>query len=406
MAASERQETPGSWQPRPMAPRPPDRPRRPDRLTVDTRPWQPQLDVLDTGVLLELRARLEQWETYAGGDPLAAHHSGQMTQYLAELRTLAAGGPDQRSHAVMLAALALGPRGGGLPGAGDLAPLVLAAAEGDADAVELAIAWGCGWGREVSPEHGWHARWVAAILALSSLAGGSINQAARWLGEKVSGFAQAARAGGAVELQAYAPVIAMELAVGACRCGHGGRGSPAGTCARPEHRLAAWRPEVCSLRAFVATAVRGSALASLRTGAFATSMLSSFLLEDQLVRVDVAEFDVCHACNEDLIRTAVDEQRRIDVSSVVRGLHDIGRCPDCDLPADPNRTYRVGRKNWLIVPAQWGGQHHARHRYRCMGCGNLFSIGLRRCPICRWQVHHRDRLTSVWVRSTWLRHAA
>ncbi|HSR25945.1 MAG TPA: hypothetical protein VLW53_20500, partial [Candidatus Eisenbacteria bacterium] len=64
---------------------------------------------------------------------------------------------------------------------------------------------------------------------------------------------------------------------------------------------------------------------------------------------------------------------------------------------------RLTRKNWLVVPAEWGGQYHPVHRHRCPGCGNLFGTERDRCPICGAQVRNRDRHTCLWVRHPGLR---
>jgi hypothetical protein len=362
--------------------------------------------VMDTAALSDLRARLIAWESTALGDPLAAHHQGRLGRYLAQLRSLAEGeGPDL-GRAVTMVALALGPRGDALPGAGDLGPLVQAALELGADVVDLGIAWGCGWQRVAVPEHRWHARWVAAVLSLSSMVAGSINQTVRWLAGSVADFLDVQQRAGAPELrerlQGFSDEIAMELAMGACRCGHVSRTGPAaiGVCSRPDHRLASWRPDVCRLQAFVATAVRGSARRPPPAGAFAFGMLARLLQEERLLRVDVAEFRVCHECNEGLIRLAAQRRRPIELSSVEHGLYDISRCPTpgCGARPHPSRAYHVGRKNWLLVPAEWGGQYHPTRRYRCGDCGNLFKPWLDRCPICGSQVRQRGRLTTVWVR--------
>lgn len=365
-------------------------------------------DTTQTFLLVELRRRLNEWEAEAS-DPVAAYHGRAFPAYLDGLRELVTRQRD-RAHGVLLAALALGPRSGGLPGAGDIGELVELASDATGDVLDLAVAWGCGWRRQVWPDHGWHSRWVVAVLALSALVEGSINQAVRWLEANVSDFREALRADGEPELdqrlESYAHTIAVELATGGCRCGHGNltHRSPAGGCGQPDHQLAGWRPERCRLRAFAANAVRGSARSAVAAGAFSVSMLSGLLRDDHLLRVDTAEFRVCHRCNGDLIRLAAQRGRRIDLSSLGRGLYDLGRCPSCETPPDPERTYRVARKNWLLVPAEWGGQYDPVHRHRCGSCGNLFAVERGRCPICGAQSRHRDRRTCVWVRHMGLRH--
>jgi rubrerythrin len=126
-------------------------------------------------------------------------------------------------------------------------------------------------------------------------------------------------------------------------------------------------------------------------------MLAEQLCQDHVVRVDVAEFHVCHVCNADAARTAA-TSGGVDLGGVAHGLHDLGRCPVCGASPHPRRTYRAARKNWLIVPAEWGGRHEHVHRHRCGCCGNLFAVNHDRCPLCRHQVPPRHRLTSVWVR--------
>jgi len=179
----------------------------------------PEYHILeDTPGLSSLRAGLERWEAVMYGDALTAHHRGAMGRYLAGLRSLA-GKYEDRSLAVLVAALALGPRHGALPGAGDLRLLLDAAAEPGTDAVDLAVAWGCGWRRLVTPDHEWHGRWVAALLSLSSLVGSSINRTVRWLEDQVSGVRETLSGPGAREraerFDSHANHIAMELSLGA-----------------------------------------------------------------------------------------------------------------------------------------------------------------------------------------------
>jgi len=335
-----------------------------------------------------LRSRLSVWEKSACGDPLAAYHSGRLTRYLAGLRTLTRSEPD-RVSAALLVALALGPRTAFPHAPEDVASLVDVAMRMDVEALDLGIAWGCGWGRIVSPGHGWRGRWDAAMLALCSLAERSVDRTLRWLSGTVAGFAAALHAAGGSEhryrLVGYAQQIAMELSLGPPE------DRP------PRHALVSWLPDDCRLAAFVATAVRGAARLPLRGGAFATSMLAALLREDQLLRVDAAEFSVCHVCNAELIARAP-YHHGIELSNLRRGLHDLARCPDCGTSTDPARTYRLARKNWLLVPADWAGPYAAADRRRCPACGNLFPTGRERCPLCLHPPSNSRRHTFIWVR--------
>jgi hypothetical protein len=355
-----------------------------------------------------LRESLVAWEGQAFGDALDAYRERVMGPYLEGLRELVRG-ESSRERAALLAALALGPREHHLPDAGDLGPLVRLAVETPVDVVDVAVAWGAGWGRVVWPDHQWHSRWVGSVLALAYLVRGSVNKTVAWLAANVTDFPEVLRRGGERErrerLDSLSDAIALELATGRCRCGHGDLRSHAlvGSCARQEHRLASWRPDLCRLHAFVAGAVRGSARLPVRAGAFGPSMLAGLLEAEQLLRVGVAEFSVCHECNEHAIGLAVQERTRVQFGSLERGLYDVGRCPDCGLSAHPEQTYRAARKNWLVVPAEWGGTYHAVHRHRCTVCGNLISNGRDRCPICGWRVTGRPRPTTVWVRISGLR---
>jgi hypothetical protein len=293
--------------------------------------------------------------------------------------------------AALLVALALGPRTAHLDGPEDVGSLVDVAMRADVEALDLGIAWGCGWGRTVSPDDAWRGRWDAAMLALCGLAERSVDRTLRWLSGTVAGFAAVLRAAGETEyrhrLVSYSHQIAMELSLGL----------PENR--RPQHALVSWRPDDCRLAAFVATAVRGAARLPVRGGAFGASMLATLLHEDHLLRVDAAEFSVCHACNAELIAGA-QYRHGIELSSLRHGLHDYARCPDCGTSPDPARTYRVARRNWLLVPADWGGPYVAADRWRCAACSTLFPAGRESCPLCLRPVSNGRRLMSIWVRGS------
>lgn len=348
---------------------------------------------------MEVRDRLAVWEASSRlGDLAAAYHRGQLDRYLEGLRALIER-ERSREQAALLGTLALGPRDRGLPGAGEIGPLVDLAMASPADVLDLVIAWGAGWGRPLWPAPDWRARWVGAALVLALLVRRSINRTVAWLAENVLDVRRGLHAGGdqerAERLEGWANHITMELVHGRCQCGH----SRGGICSRPGHRLDAWRPDRCRLPAFVAMAVRGTAHLPVRAGAFSASMLATALGAEELLVVDSAEFSVCHECNARRIGLAARERRRIQLRELERGLYDVGCCGGCGQAPHPERTYRVSRKNWLLLPAAWGGRYHAVQRRRCMACGNLLALERAECPLCQWQVPRRGRLTTVWVRS-------
>lgn len=132
-------------------------------------------------------------------------------------------------------------------------------AETPADVLDIVVAWGAGWGRLVWPEHEWHARWVSAVLVLTSLVRVSIDRTVTWLARNVRDF----RIAQSERLEGLAEGIALRLATGAS--------------SRPGHRLDTWRPERCELSAFVAMAVSGGTLFPPRAEAFTVSMLAAVL---------------------------------------------------------------------------------------------------------------------------------
>ncbi len=359
----------------------------------------------------DLRRTLHVWEEGTFGDSLVAARDGATSPYLAGLRALLDRETD-RSRAAALAFMALGPGQRRRPDGHQLAALRALAAETHADVLDLVVAWGSGWRRRVLWDNEAEARWPAAVMALRNSVEAAINAGLRWLESSVPHLREVLHAGGSDEyrdrVMGYGDSIAVMLAAGGCRCGHGNRTvrRPLDACGRREHHIETWQPERCRLQPFVATAVRGSAEKSIRPGAFGTSMLYAHLREDHLVRVVAAEFRVCHGCHPERIRAAVLHGQPIRIADLERGLYDQSRCPTCGRSPAPDSTYHTARKNWLIVPVEWGGQHEAAERFHCLGCGNLFATHLDHCPLCQREVHDRRRRTSIWVRSVGLKRAA
>ncbi len=297
------------------------------------------------------------------------------------------------------------------------------------DYLELVIAWGCGRGRadEFSGTAGvWQGRWSGAIFALSDMVEESINKTIYLLAQRLD-LAHEQRQTGALspqKIHELTNLIGLELAHnrcscgrhrGTCRPGQAGRRSCGRLCCRDEHRLSGWNPAACSLQAFAAQAVRGSATADLKTGAFVVGVLYSRLTEDIGLQVAAVEFRVCHMCHraqlDQLIKTARAGQKtgglkitklaRKEQTRQPKGLYEAGNCPDCG--ASPNRTdaYYLARKNWLVIPYNIsGGVYKLEKRWRCPACKNLYLSRLAQCPLCDQARPKKMGPTHVWVFSS------
>ncbi len=263
--------------------------------------------------------------------------------------------------------------------------------------LEVVIAWGCGWQRTPAPHRtAWDGAWEYAVLALYDMVAGSvratIKQILRVLSHKFNdhplrpllhtpahstNLTHLLHLGAATdltpaagELTLYAAEITMELLP---------RLVPP-HAAPPDrydpHQLAHWQPAHRSLRVFLAEAVRGSASRELKTNAFRQGLLYPLLQQDFGIRVDTAEFKLCHseACNGPLIAASVASGHPLKLSAVSTSLYEGARCPVCQTPADPARTYHIARRNWLLVPYDYGGMYELQARWHCPHCGTLFPI--------------------------------
>ncbi len=273
--------------------------------------------------------------------------------------------------------------------------------------LDLAIAYGCGWGRKVvASSENWKGRWHRAILALRILVEGSLHQTFKFilplLPYKFSLFSGPMKEWGRL----YSNVITLELLHDRCRCGKHkqgckkkGDGRACGReCCRDEHRLSGWQPEVCSLQAFVAQAIRGNASSQLKTGALVTSMLYPLLNEDSGVTIDSAEFKVCGNCSDTAVIKTISQHQEPKGQGIV--MYEGNTCPECDTPANRRTTYHKARKNWILIPYALGGAYEMINRWRCPRCKNLFPITLAACPLCASLTPQRE--TTVWVYSPWL----
>ena len=260
--------------------------------------------------------------------------------------------------------------------------------------LQRVTAVGCGWKRPIDPSSSpWERRWYGAIIALRKRIEDSIQQTMKLLQSvfiRERSLLHLSRA----QKRSYAGLMVLELIQARCSCDSHKKGCQGKCdCCRDEHLLANWEPDVCSLQAFIAQAVRGTAEDRLRSGAFASSMLYPRLQEDVGITLGNVEFKVCAVCYEEEIATAVKEEKELKIKDLK--LFEANKCPDCDTPADPNSTYYKARKNWFLLPYDMGGAYELVKRWRCTGDKNLFHITRSHCPLCNKE--RSQRSTAVWV---------
>lgn len=263
-------------------------------------------------------------------------------------------------------------------------------------AFDLVLAWGCGWRGSLPSATGPQQRWLSAILALRTLVERSVHhtlkQVAQWVwgNNDVAHLLNVMTVAEVKALQrSYAQKITLELIHGRCQCGKKPQKAVLGQedhCGRREHDLSWWDNDACSLAAFVAQAVRGSAQPTLQAGMFVTSMLYPLLHEDIGLCVDAVEFKVCQGCG---------------------ALYEGSRCsnPACTHPPfTPSQTRCIARKNRLLLPYEWGGRYQMLSRWSCRNpvCllngeegNNLFAHHIEQCPLCGGK--RSQRPTNIWV---------
>lgn len=252
------------------------------------------------------------------------------------------------------------------------------------NAVDLVIAIGCGWHREVFLGTGarWLSRWNPAVTELVAIVRASTENARHLLCTVVPELE--IDRDDIVELPSLMAVGLM----GSCDCEHHVRGCRSGArctrrCCFPDHDLADWDATQVPFRAFVDQAVRGEAIAALRGGAFAESMLYRLLESEGRVLVRKVEVARCTQCRTDF---------------------EGPRCPapECGTLADET-TPRRARSNWLVVPEVAGGPYSEVGRLVCgdAGCARLFPKRRDpRCPTCGWEPppDTSPKSVSVWLR--------
>jgi hypothetical protein len=351
------------------------------------------------------RQALQTWEdqSFADSPPIRGDD-----RYMALFRPwylgFAARSADTRREMVALALVAFGPQGEGDPPDAVWADVYQAvthyAPSDDRDQwLDLVIAWGAGWrGGRMVPAGGsaWERVWESALVALIGMTEAALRETFAKLGtlleeahDQLSNLDQMA------QLWPYASLIAMELAAGTCECVQRRRGGQQSDdpqddaqalenqrCRQEKHRLASWDPEKCRLRAFIAQAVRGSAIAGLQADAFKFSMLYPLLRMETGLLVGTAEFVVCQ-CNTEALSSVRETGAPLQIKSLVRGsqagqktaraqgLHNRATCPDCHRHPVREHCYYIAREKWFLIPYTHGGSYYEIERLKCKQCNNL-----------------------------------
>lgn len=289
-----------------------------------------------------------------------------------------------REEQVLAAVIWLGPN---LDPGSFLDPLVAAAtartaARGESP-VNVAVALGSGWGRELrrdlSPS--WDGPWERAIFAIADDFQRSLQFTASLLVRLVPRVHIDRR-----EQRSFAELFALEFTLG-CRCGRHRRicGDPSDHgCCISQHSIAAWDPSVAHLSAYVDQAVRGLAGNTIRGAAFADGLLFAELRRAQRVRRVNVEGYECSEC--------------LTISEIPACANT--RCPG---PTSWARCRRLVLSNRIVAPVDSGGDYDMGRRRVCgdPACRSLYLLrDDPSCPRCQWcpQPGARPASRQVWTR--------
>jgi len=281
----------------------------------------------------------------------------------------------ETSRALAVFAVALAPPGTRSEQISDIVrALASVKCVGSRESLDLAIAWGCGWHRNIAPHStGAEGRWPLAVFAVAALAESALTHTWRQFAAGVPGFMPLSQP----DLRKLADRLALQLITGTCECGRHVRpcaGGSACRCCRPAHRLANWRPELFSLAPFVAQAVRGWAVARRPPpSAYEVSMMYPLTQFMGLETGCILERK-CRQCG--VLRTSPRP------------------CVECGQLSSEEQDWHGKRCHQYVLPVESDGNHVLEHRWRCQACDNLFLDEFPVCPRC--QGRRAKRTTAVW----------
>ncbi|OAD19074.1 hypothetical protein THIOM_005308 [Candidatus Thiomargarita nelsonii] len=231
-------------------------------------------------------------------------------------------------------------------------------------AVEFAIAYGCGWRRDIKGKKGWDGLWLGALMAMKDLLSDKIQQACNALayhGPGPGGVRDFQRRSDSEEIQ-DAPLIAMQLIRGNYQNGQPNY--------QRYHALSEWEPQKGNLYVFLQIAIQGSAASTEpdqsripRVGYFSQGMYYPILEEDGLLNKGDMEFKKC--------------QETIPDGNLCDTEFERDKCPRCEKPFNPKISRRI-KKRMLYSPKSY----QYKVRYRCKKCENYFPGNFFTRKIC------------------------
>lgn len=223
---------------------------------------------------------------------------------------------------------------------------------------ELVLTWGCGC-RFASAAT--FPPWETAVIALESLCEPLVEKALWQLaalhfpppaGDKIRRLASDHAKG----KQSYGSSLALEPVA--------------------LDKLRTWKLDQYSLRSHLLLQIGGQPGGiSVRSGSFSSSVLYPLLRDEIGIRDGTVGFFVCHSpeCNGAQVAEAIALACPPKIIDLQRhGLFEGNHCRYCGRVSDPEQTYRLARRHWLIVPAAYGGAYEQRQFFRCTSCGHHF----------------------------------
>jgi len=240
--------------------------------------------------------------------------------------------------------------------------------------VEFAIAYGCGWRRNIKGKKGWDGLWVGALMVMKELLSRYIRQACKALAYQGPGGVRDFRRPSDDDEKSAASVIVMELIHGEYQDGQAEY--------QRYHALSEWDPQKGNLYVFLQKAIQGSAASTEpdqiripRVGYFSQGMYYPILEEDGLLNKGDMEFKKC--------------QETLPDGNLCDTEFERDKCPHCQKPFNQKISRRI-KKRMLYSPKSY----QYKDRYMCKICGNYFPGNFFTRKICPLDGGNRNQGTT------------